>query len=133
MFDHEMTPLAIPSTLQDLLMARLDRLAPVKEIAQIGAAIGREFSYRLLEAVSPIQGAELQGALAQLMAADDPRARRAAGRNLCFQARARAGHSLRLTVAEPSPTHTCRHRRGVGGKVRRSGRGGSCGHRASLH
>ena len=60
--DHEMTPLAIPSTLQDSLMARLDRLAPVKEIAQIGAAIGREFSYRLLEAVSPIQGAELQGA-----------------------------------------------------------------------
>ena len=37
-------------------MARLDRLAPVKEIAQIGAAIGREFSYRLLEAVSPIKG-----------------------------------------------------------------------------
>jgi class 3 adenylate cyclase/tetratricopeptide (TPR) repeat protein len=68
--DHEMTPLAIPSTLQDSLMARLDRLAPVKEIAQIGAAIGREFSYRLLEAVSPIQGAELQGALAQLMAAE---------------------------------------------------------------
>ena len=68
--DHEMTPLAIPSTLQDSLMARLDRLAPVKEIAQIGAAIGREFSYRLLEAVSPIQGAELQGALAQLVAAE---------------------------------------------------------------
>ena len=41
-----LTPLAIPSTLQDSLMARLDRLAPVKEIAQIGAAIGREFSYR---------------------------------------------------------------------------------------
>lgn len=54
-----LTPLAIPSTLQDSLMARLDRLAPVKEIAQIGAAIGREFSYRLLEAVSPIQGPAL--------------------------------------------------------------------------
>ena len=65
-----LTPLAIPSTLQDSLMARLDRLAPVKEIAQIAAAIGREFSYRLLEAVSPIQGAELQDALAQLMAAE---------------------------------------------------------------
>ena len=65
-----LTPLAIPSTLQDSLMARLDRLAPVKETAQIGAAIGREFSYRLLEAVSPIQGAELQDALAQLMAAE---------------------------------------------------------------
>ena len=65
-----LTPLAIPSTLQDLLMARLDRLAPVKETAQVAAAIGREFSYRLLEAVSPIQGAELQDALAQLMAAE---------------------------------------------------------------
>ena len=41
-----LTPLAIPSTLQDSLMARLDRLAPVKGTAQIGAAIGREFSYR---------------------------------------------------------------------------------------
>ena len=52
-------------------MARLDRLAPVRGApAQIGAAIGREFSYRLLEAVSPIQGAALQDALGQLMAAD---------------------------------------------------------------
>ncbi len=40
--------LAIPDTLQDSLMARLDRLIPVKEVAQVGAAIGREFSYLLL-------------------------------------------------------------------------------------
>jgi class 3 adenylate cyclase/tetratricopeptide (TPR) repeat protein len=66
----DLTPLAIPSTLQDSLMARLDRLAPVKEIAQIGAAIGREFSFRLLEAVSPITGAALRGALGQLMASE---------------------------------------------------------------
>ena len=51
-------------------MARLDRLAPVKEIAQIAAAIGREFSYRLLEAAAPIQGPALQSALGQLMAAE---------------------------------------------------------------
>jgi class 3 adenylate cyclase/tetratricopeptide (TPR) repeat protein len=63
-------PLAIPSSLQDSLMARLDGLAPVKEIAQIAAAIGREFSYRLLEAVAPLEGAALQGALSQLMAAE---------------------------------------------------------------
>jgi predicted ATPase len=56
--------------LQDSLMARLDRLAPVKEIAQIGAAIGREFSYPLLEAVSPIHGPALQAALGELMAAE---------------------------------------------------------------
>jgi class 3 adenylate cyclase/tetratricopeptide (TPR) repeat protein len=65
-----LTPLAIPSTLQDSLMARLDRLAPVKGTAQIGAAIGREFSFRLLEAVSPIGGSALQDALGQLMAAE---------------------------------------------------------------
>src|SRR4029453_10235020 len=43
--DGPLPPLAIPATLQDSLMSRLDRLAPVREIGQIGAAIGREFSY----------------------------------------------------------------------------------------
>src|SRR5712671_4475845 len=62
-----LTPLAIPSTLHDSLTARLDRLSPIKEIAQIGATIGREFSYDLLEAVSPIRGQALQNALRQLM------------------------------------------------------------------
>jgi DNA-binding response OmpR family regulator/class 3 adenylate cyclase/predicted ATPase len=61
-------PLAIPTTLLDSLTARLDRLGPVKEIAQIGAAIGREFSYRLLAAVAPISGRLLNAALAQLAA-----------------------------------------------------------------
>jgi len=49
--DGPLPPLAIPTTLQDSLMARLDRRAPVREIAQIGAAIGREFSYSLLRAL----------------------------------------------------------------------------------
>jgi class 3 adenylate cyclase/tetratricopeptide (TPR) repeat protein len=44
--------LAIPTSLRDLLMARLDRLGPVKELAQIGACIGREFSYELIERIS---------------------------------------------------------------------------------
>jgi class 3 adenylate cyclase len=65
-----LTPLAIPSTLQDSLMARLDRLAPVRETAQIAAAIGREFSWQLLEAVSPIKGPALQDALGQLVASE---------------------------------------------------------------
>jgi predicted ATPase len=59
-------PLAIPTTLQDSLMARLDRFAPVKEVAQIGAVIGREFSYRLLAALSPLEETALQEALSQL-------------------------------------------------------------------
>src|SRR5262249_9075547 len=49
--DGPLPPLAIPETLQDSLMARLDRLAPLRDIAQIGAAIGREFSYSLLRAL----------------------------------------------------------------------------------
>jgi hypothetical protein len=59
-------PLAIPATLQDSLMARLDRLAPVREISQIGAAIGREFSYPLVRAVVGRDEAALQDALGQL-------------------------------------------------------------------
>ena len=56
----------IPATLRDSLMARLDRFAPVKQIAQIGAAIGREFSYELIEAVAPKTQVELDQALQQL-------------------------------------------------------------------
>jgi class 3 adenylate cyclase/tetratricopeptide (TPR) repeat protein len=56
----------IPATLRDSLMARLDRFVPVKEIAQIGAAIGREFSYELIAAVAPMPQAQLDDALAQL-------------------------------------------------------------------
>jgi class 3 adenylate cyclase/predicted ATPase len=61
---------AIPTTLHDSLMARLDRLAPIKEIAQVAAAIGREFSYRLLATVAPASGKSLPEALAQLTAAE---------------------------------------------------------------
>jgi class 3 adenylate cyclase/tetratricopeptide (TPR) repeat protein len=59
--------LAIPLTLRDSLMARLDRFAPVKEIAQIGAAIGREFSYELIAAVAPRSRTALDQGLAQLV------------------------------------------------------------------
>jgi class 3 adenylate cyclase/tetratricopeptide (TPR) repeat protein len=56
----------IPATLRDSLMARLDRFMPVKEIAQIGAAIGRAFSYELIAAVAPMSQIQLEDALAQL-------------------------------------------------------------------
>jgi predicted ATPase len=60
--------ITIPATLRDSLMARLDRYMPVKEIAQIGAAIGREFSYELVAAVAPRAKAELEDALERLIA-----------------------------------------------------------------
>jgi TOMM system kinase/cyclase fusion protein len=63
-------PLAIPSTLHDSLMARLDRLATVKEVAQLGATLGRTFAYELLQAVSPLDEATLQQGLRQLVEAE---------------------------------------------------------------
>jgi class 3 adenylate cyclase/predicted ATPase len=63
-------PLAIPTTLYDSLMARLDRLAAVKALAQLGATLGREFSYELLRAVAPWNEATLQQGLHQLVAAE---------------------------------------------------------------
>jgi class 3 adenylate cyclase/tetratricopeptide (TPR) repeat protein len=60
----------IPVTLQDSLLARLDRLTDSKVVAQIGAAIGREFSFELLAAVVPSKPKELEAALALLEAAD---------------------------------------------------------------
>ncbi len=65
-FTGPLGQLAIPSTLQDSLMARLDRLEEAKEISQIGAAIGREFPFTLLEAVSPMCGKDLEQALTRL-------------------------------------------------------------------
>ena len=60
--------LAIPLTLRDSLMSRLDRFMPVKEVAQIGAAIGHSFSYELLAAVAPHAKPDLDQALSQLIA-----------------------------------------------------------------
>jgi class 3 adenylate cyclase/tetratricopeptide (TPR) repeat protein len=63
-------PLAIPATLHDSLMARLDRLAAVKGLAQLGATLGREFAYELLQAVSLWDEDTLHRRLQQLVAAE---------------------------------------------------------------
>jgi TOMM system kinase/cyclase fusion protein len=63
-------PLAIPTTLRGSLEARLDRLAGVKEVAQLGAILGREFSYDLLQAISPLDEPTLQHGLSQLVEAE---------------------------------------------------------------
>src|SRR3954469_21175894 len=62
-------PIAIPSSLHASLLARLDRLASVKEVAQTAAALGREFSYELLAAVMRASDSYLGEALQQLTAA----------------------------------------------------------------
>jgi class 3 adenylate cyclase len=62
--DGALPPFAIPTTLHASLMSRLDRLSSVRLVAQIGAAIGREFPYSLLRGVSRLPEDELQTALA---------------------------------------------------------------------
>jgi predicted ATPase len=61
---------AIPATLQQSLMARLDRLGPAREVAQVGSVIGRGFSYGLVRNVACMENAALQAALERLAEAD---------------------------------------------------------------
>jgi predicted ATPase len=65
--ERPLPPLAIPTTLQASLMARLDRLSPVREVAQIGAVAGRDFHYELLNAVAGLSRERLNEALDQLV------------------------------------------------------------------
>ncbi|MFO1050456.1 MAG: hypothetical protein U1E52_21465, partial [Geminicoccaceae bacterium] len=65
----ELEALAIPETLHDSLTARLDRLAPVKAVAQVAAVIGREFDHDLLAGVADLRENELRDALERLVAA----------------------------------------------------------------
>jgi class 3 adenylate cyclase len=64
--DGPLPPLAIPTTLQGSLLARLDRLSATREVAQVGAAIGREFDYQLLAAVAGLPDEQLRHALSEL-------------------------------------------------------------------
>ena len=98
-------PLAIPTTLHASLMARLDRLGPRKEVAQIGAAIGREFSYELLAAVADSRSAELHECAWISLASAGLVFRRghAAAGHLPLQARAGAGRGLWHAAARPPP------------------------------
>ena len=68
--DQPARPLSIPTTLQASLMARVDRLGSAREVLQIGAAIGREFSYELLASVAGLPDAVLQDALVRLTEAE---------------------------------------------------------------
>ena len=68
--DAKLTGREIPVTLHDSLMARLDKMGPAKEVAQVGAVIGSEFSYELLHAVHPLAEEDLQRALRGLADAE---------------------------------------------------------------
>jgi predicted ATPase len=100
---------AIPDTLQDALMARLDQLNTAKEVAQLGAVLGREFPYDLLQAIAPQDEETLQAGLAQLVAAEllyqrgrPPRAR------YLFKRGVVTNHAARSKALIPTPTGCCR-------------------------
>jgi predicted ATPase/class 3 adenylate cyclase len=65
-----LSTVAIPDTLQDSLMARLDQLNQAKEVAQLGAVLGREFSYEMLQAITSQDDEPLQASLTQLVEAE---------------------------------------------------------------
>jgi predicted ATPase len=65
-----LSAVTIPATLQESLMARLDRLPTLREVAQLGAVLGREFAYEMLKAVTAMEEATLLDGLAQLVEAE---------------------------------------------------------------
>jgi class 3 adenylate cyclase/predicted ATPase len=65
-----LSAVAIPDTLQESLMARLDRLPKLREVAQLGAVLGREFEYEMLKAIAPMDEPRLQDGLSQLVEAE---------------------------------------------------------------
>lgn len=65
-----LSDVAIPATLQDMLMARLDRLPTIREVAQLGSILGREFAYEMLQAIGSLQEGELQDGLDRLVDAE---------------------------------------------------------------
>ena len=125
---------AIPPTLQQSLMARLDRLGPAREVAQIGSVIGRGFSYKLLKAVAGMDDAPLRSRAGKAFRC---RHRAGPGRaariRLSLQARAHSGRGLRKSPEEPAPGPASPRRGDFARSLRRQGggRAGSAG--ASLH
>ena len=93
-------PLAIPATLHDSLMARLDRLALAKEVAQLGATLGRTFTYELLQAVSLWDEGTLREALRRLVEAELLYSAGAAAGNLPFQTCPHSGDRVSVAAQE---------------------------------
>jgi class 3 adenylate cyclase len=123
--DADLLPgLVMPATLRASLMARLDRLGYAKEVAQIGAAIGREFSYALLAAVARKADAELNSALDRLITAG-LLFREGAPPHASYhfnQTCAGAGRGHRNATARAKARAACTHRRNARKPVRGDGK-----------
>ena len=126
--------LAVPASLHASLMARLDRLGPAKEVAQIGAAIGREFSHALLAAVVRKPEAELAiGARPSHCSRFAVPAGRATACDLPVQARTGAGRGLRHAAARAATRASRSHRRNSRKPIRGHRREPAGAAGASLH
>jgi predicted ATPase len=124
--------LAVPATLHASLMARLDRLGQAKEIAQVGAAIGREFSHALLAAVASKPEAELNSALDRLMAAGLLFRQGVPPHATYHFKHARAGRGLLHYAAGPSAAASFRHRSSAGRALSRIGQFDAGGDRTTI-
>jgi predicted ATPase len=125
--------LAVPASLHASLMARLDRLGPAKEVAQIGAAIGREFSHAVLAAVTHKAEAELQSALTSNGGRVAVPAGCATTRDLFVQTRIGTGRGLWHAVARATTGTSCSHCRNSRRPVRGHRRDPARTAGASLH
>ena len=130
-------PLAIPASLHDSLMARLDRLAPVKEVAQIGAVIGREFSYELLATVADMPTSELGRRSTNSSTPSSSSAMAARQSHLQLQARAGAGRGLSVAAQIQTAAAACadrgRHSAAPAGSGRAAARSGRSSPKRSRH
>ena len=126
--------LAIPPNLHASLMARLDRLTSVKEIAQIGATIGREFSYELLARVANTPEAQLKDALDRLVSAGLVFNRGVPTTNrLHIQTCPYPGRCLQHTSAWAAPGSPCSNWQNTGGSLPRNSWHSTRDHSTSLH
>ena len=108
--ERPLPPLAIPTTLHASLMARLDRLAPVREVAQIGAVAGREFHYELLNAVAGLPRERTgRGAWAAGAVGIDFPPGRDSTRGLYLQAHAGTGRRICRPPEKPTRAPARRH------------------------
>ena len=132
--DRPLQPLAIPATLHASLMTRLDRPVSVLYVAQIGAAIGRQFSYPLMRAVSRLAEDQLQAALGQLVASELVFQRGLPPEAVySFQACAGAGRGARQPVAQGPAAIACADRQRARDPFPRDHRKPARASRAALH
>jgi len=108
--DGALPAFAIPTSLHASLLGRLDRLGSVRDVAQIAAAIGRQFPYTLLRAACRLPEDELQGSLARLVRVGLTK-RDATRSGLCIQACAGTRRGVRQPIAQCPPAVACADRR----------------------